>query len=190
MTESSYLAGNLLIAMPTMDDPNFYHTVMYLCEHSPDGAMGIIINQPLDVTITDLMRHLKIELPPEPYPDGLQEHVLSGGPIARERGFVLHHPASKWESTLTINDEYSITTSRDILMAMLENKAPENHFIAMGYTGWEAGQLEEELAQNLWLTSPANPTILFETPYPQRWRAAAKLIGVDLDKLSGDVGHA
>jgi len=190
MTESNYLAGQLLIAMPTMDDPNFYHSVMYLCEHSPDGAMGIIVNQPLDVTILDLLKHLKIEVPAEKTSQELLQPVLAGGPIARERGFVLHYPATKWESTLIINEEYSITTSRDILVAMLEDRAPEKHFIAMGYAGWDAGQLEEELTQNLWLTTPANPKILFETPFSQRWRAAAQLIGVDVDKISGDIGHA
>ena len=190
MTDTNYLAGQLLIAMPTMNDPNFYHAVMYLCEHSAEGAMGIVINQPLEVTIRDLLKHLKIELDEEDHQHDLEKPVLAGGPIARERGFVLHYPASTWESTLVVNGEYSITTSRDILIAMLENRAPEKSFIAMGYAGWDAGQLEEELMQNLWLTTPASPEILFDTPYAQRWRAAAKSIGVDFDKVSGDTGHA
>jgi putative transcriptional regulator len=190
MKESSYLAGQLLVAMPTMNDPNFYHTVMYLCEHSPEGAMGIIINQPLEVTVKDLLKHLKIDITEDENHEDLDKPVLAGGPIARERGFVLHYPASNWESTLIVNSEYSITTSRDILVAMIENRAPEKSFIAMGYAGWDAGQLEAELAQNLWLTAPANPDILFNTPFSQRWRASAQLIGVDVDKISGDIGHA
>lgn len=189
MQESNYLAGQLLIAMPSLHDPNFYHAVMYLCEHSADGAMGIIINQPLDVTINDLLHHLKIEASNTTKLSELEKPVLSGGPIARERGFVLHTPTTDWESTLVVNHQFAITTSRDILVALIENRAPEQCFVAMGYAGWEAGQLEVEVAQNMWLTCPATPELLFEVPYAQRWRAAAQSIGVDLDKITGDVGH-
>lgn len=184
-TES--LTNHFLIAMPQLDDPNFFHSVTYLCQHDEEGAMGIIINQPLDMRLNEILEHLEIEHTDTAI--GLQT-VFFGGPVQPDRGFILHPPAKNWQGTMFISDEIALTTSSDILSDIAQNDGPKQSLIALGYAGWGRGQLEQELAQNAWLSVPASADIIFDTPVDKRWHAAASLLGVDLQLLSDDVGHA
>jgi putative transcriptional regulator len=181
------LKSQLLIAMPALQDPNFARTVTYICEHGDHGAMGIVLNRPTELRLADVLKHMKIE-------GGMgasgEQMVFLGGPVEEERGFVLHTSTEPWDSTLPVTDEISITTSRDILEAMAHGDGPDQTLVALGYAGWGAGQLEKELQENAWLSGPASQQILFELPPEQRWEAAAKLLGVDLNLLSNDAGHA
>jgi putative transcriptional regulator len=181
------LSGQLLIAMPNMLDPGFAGSVVYLCEHSPKGAMGLIINRPTDLTIQSLLEKIDLEVEcilPACLP------VMTGGPVSAERGFVLHTQPLNWNSSLKVNDEISLTTSRDILEAVARGEAPGKWFITLGYSGWGEGQLEEELAQNAWLTVPANHEILFDLPLEARFASAYALLGIDPALMSGAAGHA
>jgi len=187
MSETPSLRNHFLIAMPALADPNFSHTVTYLCEHNEDGAMGIVINRPLPVTLAEVLRQMEIE-PSKTL--NTEVPVNEGGPVQPEHGFVIHSPVGAWEASLPISDELALTTSRDILAAIGHNEGPAHYLIALGYAGWGAGQLEEEMAQNAWLSGPADQRILFELPLEERWEAAAKLLGVDLNLLSSDVGHS
>ncbi|MGE0082170.1 MAG: YqgE/AlgH family protein [Thiohalomonadaceae bacterium] len=187
MTETKSLANHFLIAMPSLQDPNFSQTVTYVCEHSAAGAMGIVINRPLRLTVGEVLEHMQIT--PGEHVD-VEHDVLMGGPVQGEHGFVLHTPPGKWSSSVRITDRIAVTTSRDILAAIAEGRGPERYLLALGYAGWGAGQLEREMAENAWLSGPADPRILFELPLEERWRAAAALIGIDLNLLSTEVGHA
>lgn len=186
MLEPSYLSHQFLIAMPALADPNFARTVTYLCEHGPQGALGLIVNRPLDLTTADLLENLGIEAPPG---TGVLP-VYFGGPVHPEQGFVLHRPLGRWQSTLATGDGLAITTSRDILEAMARGQGPAETLIALGYAGWGPGQLERELAENAWLSCPADADVIFRLPAAERWAAAAALLGVDLRLLCGDAGHA
>lgn len=178
--------GQFLIAMPSLRDPVFAQTITFVCEHTPEGAMGIIINHPLNLTLSEMFRQLELR------DDGplSQMTVLSGGPVQFERGFVLHSSEQPWESTLKVTPEVSLTASRDIIEAMAEGKGPEKALVALGYAGWGAGQLEAEIAANSWLTVPADPHLLFDTPVEQRWAAASRHLGIDLNLISSVAGHA
>ena len=187
MSTTASLKSQLLIAMPTLQDPNFARTVTYICEHGDHGAMGIVLNRPTDLCLADVLQHMQIE-------GGMgaagEQIVYLGGPVEEERGFVLHTHTGPWDSTLAVDEEISITTSRDILEAMARGTGPRRTLVALGYAGWGAGQLERELQQNAWLSGPADQSILFDLPADQRWEAAARLLGVDLHLLSTDAGHA
>lgn len=188
MTESiTQLTNQFLIAMPSLANPFFSQTVTYICEHNAGGALGIVINRPLTVTLGELLEHLQIT-PADPEIAAMP--VYAGGPVHPEHGFILHSPVNAWESTLQVTDTIGITTSQDILQALARGEGPDRVLIALGYAGWGAGQLEQEIMQNTWLSGPADPAILFETPVEKRWSAAAALLGVDLRLLSGDAGHA
>jgi putative transcriptional regulator len=187
MIESTYLTNQFLIAMPGLADPNFFQSVTYICEHSAAGALGIVINRPLTLTLGELLEHLQI---PPARAAIAAIPAYSGGPVQQEQGFVIHTPIGQWESTLRVTETIGITTSRDILQSLARGKGPDQVLIALGYAGWGAGQLEREMAENAWLSGPADPTILFQTPSEKRWSAAAALLGVDLSLLSGDAGHA
>ncbi len=187
MTERLDLTNHLLIAMPGMGDPNFTHSVTYICEHNEEGAMGITINRPLDVNLGDILDHMEISCTAESVRD---RPVFMGGPVNIERGFVLHTPAGGWESTLKITDDIGLTTSKDILQALAEGAGPTRALIALGYAGWGEGQLETELAENAWLSAEATPEILFDLPIEERWNAAARILGIDMNLLSGEMGHA
>ncbi len=186
MSFSSSLANHFLIAMPGLQDPNFSRTVTYICEHSDQGAMGIVINRPMDLQLKDLWEQLDIS-PQDPKVGEMP--IYLGGPVQTDRGFVLHTKGT-YGSTLDITSEISITTSRDILEAIAEDRGPEHALIALGYAGWGSGQLEEEMSANSWLSGPADQKILFHLPASERWQAAARLLGVDLNLLSSDAGHA
>ena len=179
---------HFLIAMPDMVDPHFAQSIAYICEHSEEGAMGIVVNRPLELTVADILKHLKIPV----FDEQLQEQpMLQGGPVQVERGFVLHRQqARQWDSTLHIDEDICVTTSKDILEAIAHQEGPPESLVALGYAGWSAGQLDQEMAQNAWLSVRATPQILFSTPFEQRWHAAAALLGVDMNLLSGQAGHA
>lgn len=181
------LSNHFLIAMPALSDPNFHHTATYICEHNDEGALGLVINRPTDLHLGEILEHMGIEATAG---DIAQQQVCLGGPVQNDRGFVLHQPVGDWEATLKVTELIGITSSRDILEAIAHGEGPEKTFITLGYAGWGAGQLEQELAANAWLSGPADSLIVFDTPYEQRWEAAAGLIGVDIKLLSGEAGHA
>ena len=187
MTDTLYLTNQFLIAMPGLEDPNFFHAVTYICEHNDEGALGLVINRPLDMQLGEILRHVQLE---DAQPESRQIPVHLGGPVQQDRGFVLHDPLGDWEATLKVTDRIGITSSLDILAAIAKNEGPEHALITLGYAGWGAGQLEREMAENTWLNGPANPDILFVTPDEERWKAAAASLGVDLNLLSGEAGHA
>lgn len=181
------LTGHFLIAMPSLNDTFFNQAVTYICEHDETGSFGIIINQQTDITLKQIVKEMKIEAD-----DGYNEKqsVFIGGPVDQGRGFILHRPAGNWQSSLKVNDHVALTTSKDILQAIVNNEGPEDSIVALGYAGWAAGQLENEMANNTWLSCPADEQIIFNTPVEERWKAAAKLIGIDLSLLSNETGHA
>ena len=187
MTESEYLSGQFLIAMPALDDPNFFHGVAFICEHNEDGAMGLIINRPTAISIGEILTQLGLEWPRQ---DVADQMVLQGGPVETERGFVIHTPVGDWNATIDAGDNIGISSSKDIMQAISEGKEPEKMLITLGYAGWGPGQLEQEMAANTWLSVAADPDIIFNTPFENRWEAAAQSVGVDLNLLSNDIGHA
>lgn len=180
------LTNHFLIAMPGLKDPNFEKSVTYICEHSDEGAMGIVINNPLSIPVREILEQLDIDeksdIPDSP--------IYLGGPVNGERGFVLHDSDTEWDSTLHVRDGISVTTSRDILVSIASGKGPERNLIALGYAGWGSGQLEQEIAENAWLAVPADKAIIFDLPPEERWDAAAAELGIDLSLLSSDTGHA
>jgi len=185
------LVNHFLIAMPSMQDPMFGGTVIYICEHNDRGALGMIINKPTDMNIETLLDriNIKLDLTPQLCQD-TKKLVMFGGPVQDDRGFVLHAPVENFSSTLVINEQIAFTTSRDVLEAVAQGRGPKNILVSVGYSGWGAGQLEEEIIKNGWLTVPADPVILFELPIEQRLAAATKLLGFDPMMLSGEAGHA
>ncbi len=187
MSDQLCLSNQFLIAMPSLNDPNFSRSVTYICQHNDDGAMGIIINQPLQLTLGEVLSDLDLPTSQEDIRDSV---VFLGGPVQCERGFVLHQPVGEWEATLNVSDEIGITASRSILASIANGQGPKNSIVTLGYAGWGAGQLEQEILANSWLSGPADSDIIFHLPVEQRWQAAATLAGVDITRLSGDVGHA
>jgi putative transcriptional regulator len=187
MSFHSSLANQLLIAMPGMPDPNFSTTVTLICEHNSDGALGIVINRPLDLNLGSLFEQLDVE---NPNPAASQNPILLGGPVAPESGFVLHNPIEMFENSLAVSGDIHLTLSRDVLDAMAAGNGPDKTLVALGYAGWGAGQLEDEMLANSWLNVPATPEIIFDTPFGERWKSAAESIGIDISQISPDAGHA
>lgn len=186
-TLPSYLKHHFLIAMPHMEDPRFAQSVIYLCEHNADGAMGLVINRPSGLNLGDVLEQTSPELS---VPLDIGERIVfNGGPVQSERGFVLHRGPRKWESSLDLGP-LQLTTSRDILVDMTRGQGPGESFVALGYAGWEAGQLEQELLDNVWLSCPADYHILFELAAELRLNAAARSLGIDLGLLTSQAGHA
>ncbi|MEQ8660375.1 MAG: YqgE/AlgH family protein [Gammaproteobacteria bacterium] len=181
------LTNHFLIAMPTLADPNFSRTVTYICAHNEEGAMGIVVNRPIDIELGEVLAQMDLAADD---PAVSARPVYQGGPVHTDRGFVLHRPAREWSSTITVTAEVGISTSRDILEAISAGTGPADSLVALGYAGWGAGQLEQEMADNAWLSGPADLAIVFETPSELRWQRAAALIGIDLTAMSHDVGHA
>ena len=217
------LENQFLIAMPSLASDYFNKTVTYICEHNDEGAMGLIINMPVNITLHDLLKQIEeddreesnksatdqtpddksekqLEQAPISGSEGgkddilldrtLEQLVLSGGPISQNRGFVLHRTQSGWKSSLALSEDIMITTSKDILMALGTEKAPDQFVVTLGYAGWGPGQLEAELHANSWLTIDADNDILFNTPIEQRWQKATEKLGIDIAHLSSDIGHA
>lgn len=179
------LRNHLLIATPSLKDPHFAHTVTYICDHSRDGAMGIVLNRPLELNIGQVFEELQLPL-------GeliCHEQVLAGGPVNTQRGFVLHTDEGQWDSSLKVTDGICLTGSKDILSALALGQGPTHALFALGHAGWSAGQLEDELATNAWLTVPASYELLFLTPIELRWSAAAKHLGFDPNLISPQLGH-
>jgi putative transcriptional regulator len=188
MAVGAYLNNQLLVAMPALADPNFSHSVTLICEHNERGALGIVINRPLEMKISEVLEQLAL-----PTGDARLRDmpVLRGGPVQPERGFVLHRPSARgWDSSMPISETLQVTTSRDVLAAMAQGEGPVQAVIALGYAGWDAGQLDEEVLQNAWLTVPCDDSLIFELPFEQRWHAAARLLGVDLSRISHQAGRA
>lgn len=184
------LRHQLLIAMPQLDDPNFHHSVTYLFEHNADGAMGVIINRPIDATMAELLEQLDIETG---VVDLSTHQVLYGGPVQANRGFVLHRSQPelrRWDHCVQFDSGITLATSKDILEAIAAGTGPAGSLVALGYAGWGPGQLEQELVENAWLAVPLDPAILFDLPIEQRWNAAARQIGVDIALISQQTGHA
>ena len=183
----SSLKNYFLLAMPSLNDPNFAQSVVYICEHSVDGAMGLIINHQLDIPAKAIFDQLDLE-----YHDQQGNSLIfDGGPVQRDRGFILHKTSEQqWESTVAIAEDISLTASKDILSDIALGNGPADALITLGYSSWGAGQLEDELKQNSWLTIPADSAIIFDTACDKRAGAAASSIGLDLNMLSPDIGHA
>lgn len=178
------LEHQLLIAMPSLNDPNFAQAVIYLCEYDKEnGAMGIVINKPMNISLGEILRHLNITTNSEKvdnYP------ILKGGPIAQEQGFIIRRS----RTSETLNNELIISASKQDLAEFANGEGLDDSLVSLGYAGWGPGQLEQELIDNAWLIAPLDIKIVFDVPYELRWRRAAASIGVDLDRLSGDSGHA
>jgi putative transcriptional regulator len=181
------LTGHFLIAMPGMEDTRFARTLTFVCKHDEEGALGVIVNRPIDMRMSDLFSQTGLTS---------DDTVLSerplyfGGPVETERGFVLHQAKGAWQSTLMVGDQLALTTSRDILDALAQGGGPERFMVVLGYAGWDAEQLENEVAQNAWLTVPAQADVIFDLPVEARLDAATHLLGVDYSNLSNDAGHA
>jgi putative transcriptional regulator len=181
------LSNHFLIAMPAMQEGFFAGTLTYICEHDENGALGLVVNRPLSLTLADMFNQINIPLH---QPELAKMPVFVGGPVQVERGFVLHDTRQDWQSTLRINDKLALTTSKDILEALGEGKGPNNVLVTLGYAGWDQGQLEHEINENTWLTVPANEHILFDLPPEERLAAAMALLGVSYSMLVEDAGHA
>ena len=179
--------NHLLVALPSLQDGGFAQSVVLLCQHDGDGAMGVVVNRPSEYTLGEVLEQMGIEggeaaLQAQP--------VMAGGPVHRERGFVVHDGDRAWDSSLALGAGLFLTTSRDVLEAMAKGEGPPRALVALGCAGWDAGQLEQELVDDSWLMVPVREEVLFELPLPQRWQAAAGSIGVDLVNFAGQSGHA
>jgi putative transcriptional regulator len=181
------LANHLLIAMPAMTDPNFAHTVIYVCEHHPEGTVGLIINRPMEFPLSLVFEQMNIQSTQE---EKKMQPLMFGGPIQMERGFVIHRPVGDWRSSLVLGDEVTITTSNDIIRAIADGNGPKDALITLGYSGWSENQLEQEVMNNIWLVCPFKAELLYDVPFVQRWEAAGLMIGVKMNQLTSDAGHA
>jgi putative transcriptional regulator len=181
------LTHHFLIAMPNMADPHFSRTLTYICEHNDQGALGLVVNRPIDMTLQSLFERLALPLSDAAL---CGSPIYFGGPVQTDRGFVLHEPAGNWQSTLRVGEAIGLTTSKDILEAVARGEGPPRMLVTLGYAGWSAGQLEHELSQNAWLTVEARDAILFEVPAEERLPAAMQLLGVDFARLQDEAGHA
>lgn len=185
-TSGDNLRNHFLVAMPGLSDPLFSNSITYICDHSADGAMGLVVNRAMDLHLSDVFEQMSLHYKAE---HG-RAPILAGGPVNTQRGFVLHPAGSVWQSTIRITEGISLTASRDIITAIANGEGPENALFVLGYSGWSAGQLEREIKENSWLTVPADVDILFHTPLEQRWHAAARLLGVDMNLMPTQAGHA
>jgi putative transcriptional regulator len=186
MSEPSF-TNHLLVAMPSLADPNFAQTVTLICEHSDKGALGIVLNKPLPMKLSDVLTQMKLAPTSEQI---AAQPVLRGGPVHTDRGFVLHRPGGVWDHTHKVSESIQVTTSRDILAAMARGEGPTDAFIALGYAGWESGQLEKEMADNAWFSMPVDARVVFDLPFEDRWMGAWRFLGIDVERLSPVAGHA
>ncbi len=183
----SSLTNHLLIAMPSLTDPNFAQTVALICEHTDRGALGIVLNKPLPMRLSDVFEQMRITAASE---DIAAQPVLRGGPVNTDRGFVLHRPGGQWDHTHKVSETIQVTTSRDVLAAMARGEGPQDAFIALGYAGWDSGQLEREIRENAWMSVPVDARVVFELPFAERWSGAWRLLGINVGQLSLTAGHA
>ncbi|MEQ1661757.1 MAG: YqgE/AlgH family protein [Thiobacillus sp.] len=184
--DTANFTHHFLIAMPGMVDPNFNGTLTYICDHGSQGALGVVINRPLDLDLSMLFEQIGLPLPERLH----RKTVYFGGPVQTERGFVLHSPPLTYSSTLTVQDAISLTTSKDVLEAVSQGAGPDKFMVSLGYAGWAAGQLEEEVKQNAWLSVEADPQVIFDLAPEARLPAAMRLLGIDFTNLSEEAGHA
>jgi len=185
--KSTNLTNHFLVATPGLLDPNFFQTVTYIFSHNETGAMGVVINRPLQLELGDVLKQM--DLPTE-ISHVYNMPVYDGGPVQTDRGFVIHKPDTTWQSSIRISDDIGVTTSKDILEAISSGRGPEKALIALGYAGWGPGQLEQEIRDNAWLTVPSGSDIIFDAPYEQRWESAGALLGIRIQDLSMQTGHA
>ncbi len=187
MTSMNYLTDQFLVAMPNLSDSQFSHTVSYLCQHNEEGALAIVINRPTEMRLGDIFDQMNITATSENIKNS---PVFAGGPVQLERGFIIHNKFDgTWDSSISISDTTCLTSSRDILEAIAEDKGPDKFLVALGCSGWGAGQLEQEIIDNAWLNTPCEENVLYETPVNQRWVTAANQIGVDITQLTAPAGH-
>ncbi|MFT2110428.1 YqgE/AlgH family protein [Marinomonas sp. 2405UD68-3] len=180
------LKNHFLISMPQLSDPAFQQTIVYLCEHTPEGAFGLIINRPSDIVFTDLATHLGINVLDRRMAD---VPIFLGGPVESERGFILHSREKSFINELPITEEISLSASFAVIEEIARGEAPESFLISLGCSGWDAGQLEDEISQNQWLVCEADLDVLFNTSSDLQFSAATKVLGFDMSRLSPDVGH-
>jgi putative transcriptional regulator len=182
----AFFRNQFLVAMPSLLDDHFARTVSLLCEHNDHGAIGLVINRPMDLKLVDMLRQMDLEN------DALDDStpVFWGGPVQPERGFVIHDAPGGWDSSMDVGGELFITTSRDVLEALGSDEGPTRFVVVLGYAGWDEGQLEQEVMDNAWLNTPVDQQILFQMPPRDRWQAATRLLGVDITQLSEGAGHA
>jgi putative transcriptional regulator len=184
------LANHFLIAMPSMNDPIFGGTVVYICEHNDKGVLGVVINKPTDMTMDVLFDRIDLKVTDSLRPNVVDEPIMFGGPVQDDRGFVLHSPGGRYSSSLSVTDDVAFTTSIDVLEAVANGTGPQRMLVSIGYAGWSPGQLEEEIARNGWLTVGADARVLFDLPIEERYTAAIKLLGIDPLMLATEAGHA
>ena len=188
MQEINSFKNQLLIAMPNLVDPSFFHGVTFVCQHNSDGALGLVINHPMEMTLGDVLEQMDM-VPVDNKVAAIP--IFSGGPVQQERGFVLHHTSEQlWESSIAVSNTLSLTTSRDILKAIADGKGPDKFLITLGYAGWGVDQLETEMKSNAWLSTQYDEGVVFDTPISQRWSAAANKMGLDINLLTSQAGHA
>lgn len=187
MTES--LENQFLIAMPQLAGTYFGSSITYLWKHDASGAIGIVVNKPLQASVADIFNELEIESAAGEQ-DFRARHVLAGGPVERDKGFILHDAGERWDSSIRITPGITITTSKAILESIASGEGPGNYLIALGCAGWAPGQLEQELCDNVWLTTPANSELVFSQDYAGKPSAAAAQLGISLDKLAPEAGHS
>ncbi len=187
---ASCLDNHFLIAMPHLRDPNFNGSVTYLWKHDKEGALGLVVNRPSKLVIPDLMEELGITINDDFLARLQDSSILTGGPVERNKGFILHEAGSEWDYTLPVNDDVSLSMSKDILQEIADGGGPSRYLITLGCAGWDAGQLEQEISDNVWLTVPANTDLLFSTDYENKASAVAALLGVSLNQLASLAGHS
>ncbi|MGE0315644.1 MAG: YqgE/AlgH family protein [Lautropia sp.] len=188
------LSNHFLLAMPGMADPNFSGAIVFVAEHSEKGALGLVVNKPTSMTLATLLSRIERDgEPPDDArtaPPGPSQPVFFGGPVQGDRGFVLHQPVGNWNATVKIGEDIALTTSRDVLEAVADGRGPARLLVTLGYAGWGPGQLEAEIGQNAWMTMPADPELLFDTPVAERFNHAYRRLGIDPALLSPQAGHA
>jgi putative transcriptional regulator len=182
----NYLNNQFIIAMPGLLDPNFHHTVTFLCQHTKEGALGIVINRSTEMKLGEIFKQMDIHAASLL---ASETPIYAGGPVQQDRGFVVHTKCGEWDMTMPVSDDISLTTSRDVIEAIAAGEGPEKFLIALGYAGWGEGQLEKEILNNSWLNTPYEQQILFDTPVSQRWNAAASQIGININQLTTPAGH-
>lgn len=180
------LSNQFIIAMPGLLDPHFQKSVTYICQHDENGSLGLTINRPIDFTFTELAKQMEIEITA---PEAPSIQIYSGGPVGTNQGFVLHSSEKAWQYSLVINQDFTLSSSRDVVQAIAQGEGPERYLVALGYAGWGAGQIEDEILQNSWLNTPADKRIMFDLNYDKRWEAAANNLGIDIHLISNEAGH-
>lgn len=188
MQEITSFKNQMLIAMPSLTDPNFDKGVIFVCQHNYEGALGLVVNHPIEMRLKGLLDQMDITVDDEKIAN---MPVYAGGPAQQDRGFILHSSeVTEWETTVKISEQVSLTTSQDILKAIAQGEGPKHFLVALGYAGWKESQLEKEIKENSWLSTDYDESVIFDTPISQRWGVAAKKMGVDIRLLSSQVGHA